>query len=466
MTVEMQTPASTAISDLSGGLKLPRFKPGLSASGKIEQLRLPSHVTIPLWDYHRNDLKPFVSVGETVEQGQPIAMGVVASCHGVVESIEPCISHHPSALSINSVKIKVDANATFKHQLYNEEPLITYERLHACAIYGLGGAGYSTHDKIDSLANAAVETLIVNAVECEPLVSCDEAILISESDAVVKAVVHLANKVVCRRCIIAIENDKQAAIDALEKALTQLNTGRSIDIIKIDPVYPSGAERLLVERLTGQRLSHKQYPSQLGILCLNVSTVLAVEQARLGYAMVSRVITISGDRANNATNVSVQLGTSIGDVLRFSNNSVNPATTRVRLGGPLSGFDISDLSIPVTAMTNSIQLQSNVDRSTEQPCIRCGACSDVCPVNLLPQQLHSFVSHEVTAKIVKLGIHDCIECGCCDAVCPSRIPLTETFRFGKGLLQKESKDSTAANLSNENPYSKLSRVQQIPLPML
>jgi len=217
------------------------------------------------------------------------------------------------------------------------------------------------------------------------------------------------------------------------------------ELVQLDPVYPSGAENLLVERLTGQRLTGNQYPSTLGILCLNVATVVAIEQARKGFPMVTRIVTIGGEQALHPTNVRVFLGTSVREVLKQTNNLISDSSTRVRLGGPLSGFDLSDLDVPVTATTNSITLESVAIKNREQPCIRCSACSDICPVDLMPQQLHPFSIKADSAKIIKLGIYDCIECGCCDAVCPSFIPLTHTFKYAKGLLHLERKQAEAAN---------------------
>jgi len=217
--------------------------------------------------------------------------------------------------------------------------------------------------------------------------------------------------------------------------LSKTTNSKPLQHSPLDPVYPSGAEKLLVERITGQQLAANQHPSKLGILCLNVATVVAIEQARRGFPMVTRIVTIGGEQALNPTNVRVFLGTSVREVLKQTNNLIGDTSVRFRLGGPLSGFDLGDLDVPVTATTNSITVENAVTTNIEQPCIRCSACSDVCPVELMPQQLHPFSIKEDSAKLTKLGIHECIECGCCDAVCPSSIPLTHTFRYAKGCTK-------------------------------
>jgi len=227
---------------LTGGLLLPRNKPGIPANGKIETLCLPARITIPLWDYHRREQAPLVSVNERVKQGQLLADGVISSCDGVIESIRPCTSNHASKLAVNSVVIKTQLNDAPFLKCYSEEKIISDERLAASAIYGLGGAGFNTLEKIKSPIKASVDTLIINAVECEPQISCDESLLIAESELVVFAVINLTKKLHCRRCILAIENDKKQAITALTNAISQHDTNAVIKLVMLDPVYPSGAE--------------------------------------------------------------------------------------------------------------------------------------------------------------------------------------------------------------------------------
>jgi len=455
---------AVTVAPLSGGLLLPRNKPGIPVNGKIETLCLPAYITIPLWDYHRREQAPLVSVNERVEQGQLLSEGVISSCDGVVELIQPCSSNHASELAINSVVIKTQPNDVPFRKRYSEEKIISDERLAASAVYGLGGAGFNTLEKIKSPTKESVDTLIINAVECEPQISCDESLLIAESELVVTAIDNLTKKLDCKRCIIAIENDKQQAIAALTNAISQYDINAVIKLVKLDPVYPSGAEKLLVERITGQQLAANQHPSKLGILCLNVATVVAIEQARRGFPMVTRIVTIGGEQALNPTNVRVFLGTSVREVLKQTNNLIGDTSVRFRLGGPLSGFDLGDLDVPVTATTNSITVENAVTTNIEQPCIRCSACSDVCPVELMPQQLHPFSIKEDSAKLTKLGIHECIECGCCDAVCPSSIPLTHTFRYAKGLLKLERKQAEAASAAKirfeKKEQRELARKQQ------
>ena len=253
---------------------------------------------------------------------------------------------------------------------------------------------------------------------------------------------------------------KSVAIEQLLKAVENHTSKIRFDIIYLAPVYPSGAERPLVERLTGKHLPAHVFPTNLGILCINVATALATEQARLGKPMVTRIITVAGELADNPVNVRVTFGTSVFNVLEQTGNLTHLDTARVRLGGPLSGFLISDLQTPITATSNCITLEPPPKSDSVHACIRCGACSDVCPVDLLPQQLHNFCSSENTEKAKAFRLNECIECACCDVVCPSNIPLTQTFRFAKGLIRAQDRQALLATQAETRYQQRESRLEE------
>ncbi len=434
---------------LLGGIALPRNKPGLPSDGIIRTLPIPNVVSIPLLNYQREILSPLVSVGQKIKAADALAPGIVASCSGVVTAIADQVVNHPSKHLVPCVVITTDNAVLQNTAVYAEQAAATFDRISECAVYGLGGAGFKTADKLSDFLDpdSSIDTLVINAVECEPLISCDEALMLSQADDIINAVVSLIALTGCNRCLFAIENDKTNAIGLLQKAIEQHTTLTKLELILLPPVYPAGAERPLVERLTGLSIPADSYPGEFGIVCLNVSTALAVEQARKGYPMLSRVVTIAGDLAPHPTNVRVAFGSSVADVLRLSNNNVDGLNVTVRLGGPLSGFVISDLSIPITATTNCITLEQSNTAQTQQPCIKCSACSDVCPVGLLPQQLHQFSCNENTSKAIQFGLTTCIECGCCDLVCPSNIALTQSFRFSKGLYKDQLREDELASLA-------------------
>ena len=205
----------------------------------------------------------------------------------------------------------------------------------------------------------------------------------------------------------------------------------AIELVQLSAIYPSGAEKVLVQRLTGEHVPAGAKATDIGILCLNVATIAAAWRAQQGYPMISRIVTVTGANAAHPVNVRVRIGTSIAHVLEHTANVARPGSYRVRAGGPLSGFDLPDSGVPVTATTNCIAIEPLAALSPSEPCIRCGQCGDVCPVNLIPQQLHWHAASDDIDGALRFGLNDCIECGCCDVVCPSSIELTSTFRYAR-----------------------------------
>lgn len=430
------------------GLRLPRQKPGLSEKSSVIALPVPKRLRMPLVGYHKEILTPSIEIGETVRLGQSLTLSpdqpVIAPASGTVSEISEKPFIHPSGLSVACIDIMVDADADNQEaqKVYDPLTTLTGERLVQCGIVGLGGAGFSTAEK---LSGFAINTLVINAVECEPLISCDETLMISDAEGVIQAVISMIEFTRCKRCVIAIENDKLKAIQALTVALDTAvqEQAKGIELLPLAPVYPSGAERPLIRLVTGVDIPYPARPIEKGIVCLNVATVHASWRALSGYPLVSRIITITGSGAVNPCNVRVRLGASVADVLQQSGNRPDDMT-RVRAGGPLSGFDLHDIDVPVSATTNCIALEPTRQRSESQPCIRCGQCSEVCPAGLLPQQLYWHSHSEDTKAVLRYGLDSCIECGCCDVVCPSSIALTEMFRHAKSKQVESLRQETIA----------------------
>lgn len=454
-------PTSTPSSDLRGGLALPRNKPGLSADREIKSLSLANDICIPLLNYQQEVPKPIVSIGQTVRPGDLLAPGIIASCFGIIKSIESRAVNHPSGIKSPCVIISPETDKPNEMAVYPTQKTITAERISVCAIHGLGGAGFKTADKLNAIhANdhGFVDTLIINAVECEPLISCDESLIANQAPTIIAAIEGLIDLTQCRRCLFAIEDDKTVAIEQLDLAIEEYARTVRFEVVYLAPIYPSGAERPLVERLTGKQTPGNIFPASLGILCINVATALATEHARQGHALISRVVTVAGELSDNPVNVRVTFGTSVYDVIQQTGNLTHLDTAKVRVGGPLSGFFIEDLSAPVTATTNCITLERPTKPEETHPCIRCGACSDVCPVDLLPQQLNTYCVSENTEQAKIFRLSECIECACCDVVCPSNIPLTQTFRFAKGLIREQDRQSLLASQAESRYQQRESRL--------
>jgi len=309
------------------------------------------------------------------------------------------------------------------------------ERIAAGGIAGLGGAAYPTAGKLASALAAGVDWLVVNGAECEPWICCDDALMRERAaDVVLGAQVMLA---ACGagRATIAVEDDKPQALAALAAALAAAPDPR-IEIRALPAVFPLGAEVPLIAAVTGREVPHDGLPPEVGVVCQNVGTAAAVAQlVSVGTPCISRVVTITGSGVRSPANVEARIGTPVAELVAACGGySATPGPERLVAGGSLTGRALASDSVAVTKGLNCVIVAAAGDlpaRPAEMPCIRCGDCATVCPVALLPQQLHRAAQAGDAAGLARHGLADCIECGCCDYVCPSAIPLTARFRAAR-----------------------------------
>ena len=460
----------------------------------IRTLDVPDELVVPLIDYHQRRLHTHFRVGDKVSCGDVIAGTLIAPASGTISSIEPRPAATPYQTHTISVVIKVDhARDSIDSAQTRHTPLtrVTLERVQTMGLSGLGGAGFPTYEKLNALNVQTIKTLIINGAECEPVIACDEALMQSPKHArnIVRGIGLLIELTQCQQCVLVIENDKSKAIAVMRQAIEEYDTQHiqrssgqlsadpinvskecPISLLTVAPIYPSGAERPLVELVTGQRLAPLQKSVDLGVLCINVATAESVAHAADGFPLINRVITVAGNEAHHCTNVRARLGTSVMDILRQTGNLEASLKNRVRIGGPLSGFDLDERQVAVTAKTNCITVDAPAVTAEALPCIRCGACEDVCPVHLAPQQLYWFGQAEQQDYLELHQLDNCIECACCDLVCPSHIPLTDTFRRlrasrqqtrNEALRAKEAEDRYQARIEREENRARLKESKRL-----
>jgi electron transport complex protein RnfC len=308
-------------------------------------------------------------------------------------------------------------------------------QLAAGGIAGLGGAAFPAADKLALAREAGVDWLVLNGAECEPWICCDDALMRERAaDVVIGAQVMLA---ACGsgRATIAVEEDKPEALAALGAALAAASDAR-LELLALPVTYPLGAEGLLIAAVTGREVPHDGLPPQVGVVCQNVGTAASV--ARLvtdGQPCVSRIVTITGGGVRRPANVEARLGTPVAELIAACGGyAEEPPPQRLVAGGSFTGRALATDAVAVTKGLNCVIAATAADlpaRGAEMPCIRCGDCATVCPVGLLPQQLHRAAQADDDVGLGRHGLADCIECGCCDYVCPSAIPLTARFQAAR-----------------------------------
>lgn len=439
-----------------GGLRLAPHK-AESTQAPPRDAPLPERLILPLQQRDGRNADPLIEPGERVLKGQIIVSGgddpfnppIHASTSGLVRAIEPHPLPHPSGLPDLCVVIDVDgedAAVEFEPPLdyRNCDPAELLRRIHRAGIVGLGGAAFPTAVKANT-GLRPITTLILNGAECEPYITCDETLLRHRAEEVLRGGDILRHILRAERVLLAIENDRPEALAAARLARQTLGLD-SIDIVPVPAIYPTGGEKQLIRVLTGQEVPARGIPADIGVVCQNVGTAAAVYRAvALGEPLLSRLVTVTGRGIRQPQNLDVRLGTPIAELAGFCGGYTDDAE-RLIVGGPMMGFALASDAPPVVKSTNCVLVAGRGELGAArqpQPCIRCGACAEVCPANLLPQQLYWYSRSEQLDRALDYRLADCIECGGCDVVCPSHIPLVQYFRAtkGKALARQRERDS-------------------------
>ncbi len=425
-----------------GGIH-PKYNKEMSTGVTDFQVVMPKLVVIPLLQHIGAPCDPLVQVGDRVLRGQKIGDGqglcvpVHASVSGTVVAIEP--RPHTSGRPVMAVVIENDFKDEAAPRMHPEMPLDQMEEdtiLHAireAGIVGMGGAAFPGNVKALS-AMGHVDTLIANACECEPYITADDSLLRTEPDHVLQGMEILRKILNPERTVLAVEDNKAVAIEKLRGMMAGFP---GIELVVLPTRYPQGAEKQLIQSVTGRQVTPGQLPVSVGCAVFNVSTYAAIYRAVcLGLPLTQRIVTISGETVNRPQNFIVRIGTPFQDLIAEA-GGLTEETERVISGGPMMGFAQSDLSVPVVKATNSILcLPKDKNGAAENPvCLRCGKCVGVCPMHLQPLYLYRYAKCENVPELERLHLLDCMECGSCAFTCPGKLPLVEQFRKGKGLLR-------------------------------
>lgn len=428
-----------------------------TASLKIDLLPLPLRTVLPLQQHIGAPAHAIVSRGEHITRGQAVAentANISARIHspvsGTVVAIEPAAMPWGTpvdAIIITSTEAEHNADTDVRARLWERTLSATPDshiaetvdmdeirRLSAAAgIVGLGGASFPTHVKLNPCESTDI--LIINGCECEPYLMCDDALMCVAPARIVEGTALMLKATGCRRAVIAVEDNKPRAIAALTDILSG-NAFPSITMEVLRTKYPQGGEKQLIEAVTGRRITSGALPASVGVVVHNVATAMAVRQAVvLGEPLTERVLTVSGDiPAEQQRNWLVAIGTPLSE-LPFKLPS--GSDIRIIAGGPMMGHSIMQLDAPVMKGTSGLTILSGIRRRPVQPCIRCGACVEACPMGLEPYLLAAYGERRMWREAADADVTDCLECGACSWSCPSSRPLLDFIR----VARKRSRNS-------------------------
>jgi len=455
-----------------GGVHPPENK-HQSTGGQIQVAPIPDQLIVPLSQHIGAPSELVVSVGDRVLKGQVIAeaagrisVSVHAPSSGVVEAIESRPIPHMSGMSAPCVVIKTDGldewcdhKGLEDYTSINKQELIDVIRHHG--ISGMGGAGFPTDVKLHLGDDHIVNTLIINAMECEPYITADDMLMRERADDIVKGIEVIAHLLKPHHIMIGTEDNKPQAIRALELAVAE--SKQDIDIVVVPTVYPSGGEKQLIKLLTGVEVPSGKIPADVGIVCQNIGTASAIYDAVYnGVPLISRVVTVTGDALGHPHNMRALIGTPLETLLEAAEVR-QPDLYRLVIGGPMMGYTVDSQSIPMIKTTNCV-IAATYDEMppapAANPCIRCGMCEQVCPAELLPQQLHWFAKGKEFEKAKHHNLFDCIECGACSYVCPSNIPLVQYYRFAKSEIRAEEAEQRKADHARQRFEARQARLEQ------
>lgn len=443
--------------DFHGGVHPPENKKQ-STRAPIGQVPIAQRLIIPTQQHLGLAAEPVVNKGQKVAKGELIAspVGRISSAlhapsSGTIIDIAELPVPHASGLSAQCIVIETDGEDRWiDHQGLDDytqlDPADLIKYMRDMGIAGMGGAGFPTDAKLNLGHDHIVNTLIVNAAECEPYITADDTLMREYADDIIAGIQISQFLLKPSHTLIGIEDNKPNAIKALNVALAKSKA--DIDLVVVPTKYPSGGERQLIQLLTDIEVPSGKIPADVGIVMQNVGTLQAMHRAvAYGEPMIKRVVTVTGDAVKHPMNVWALLGTPFDHLLKVADLD-RSKLSRLIMGGPMMGMAVDDLQIPVIKTTNCL-IAATTEEMPEsppaQPCIRCGMCEQVCPAQLLPQQLFWFAKGKEFEKAENHNLFDCIECGACAYVCPSSIPLVQYYRFAKSEIRAERLEQRKAD---------------------
>ena len=403
---------------------------------------MSQHIGVPCEPLvKKND---YVTKGQKIGDNTGLCVPVHAPVSGTVKAVEA--RPHSSGVTVMSVVIENDHQDTLcediKPRTQDEVNALTAEELisiiREAGIVGMGGASFPTHVKLSG-GIGKVDTIIVNAGECEPYITADDRLCREFPRELISGIRIIMKILGLKEAHIGIENNKPEAIRALKANIA--DSGIVVDVLPAK--YPQGAEKQIIQAITGRQVPSGGLPVQVGCAVFNAATCKAIHDAVYnGMPLIQRIVTVSGDILMAPKNLLVPVGTSYNDLLEACGLAENPY--KVLSGGPMMGIAQFDLSVPTIKACNAVTILGKRNRYTvkDPHCIRCGKCIDVCSMKLMPVLMYKALYSNDVEEMKSSHLMDCCECGCCAYNCPAGVPLVLAFRSGKQKIRDAAATAT------------------------
>jgi electron transport complex protein RnfC len=425
-----------------GGVHPPEFK-GQTEGLAVEVMPVPKELEIILGQHIGAPCVPVVAKRDEVVEGALIGevkkgLGVPlhAPVSGKIKNIATSV--HPIRVNAPSITIVVDAEAgETQYEKQDWEQFSAKEllaKVHDAGIIGIGGAGFPTHVKLSPPSNSPIDTLLLNGAECEPYITADHRQMIEGGEEVVEGAKIILKILGISDCHIGIESNKPDAIKLMTKVAAEGSVnGYNVEVQPLQVKYPQGSEKQLIHAVTGRKVPAMALPSSVGVVVHNVTTAKAIYDAVVyNKPLYEKVVTVAGKGISRPANLLVKVGTKVSDIVEYL-GGLQPGLSKVIMGGPMMGFAVSSLEVPVTKTTSALLFltEDEVDNSPHSQCIRCGWCLDACPMGLEPKEIGIYVEANRAEDTEPFGVFDCFECGSCAYVCPAKRPLVQFIRMAK-----------------------------------
>lgn len=420
----------------------------ISTNAAIEQFPLPENAVILMNQHLGAPATPCVAKGDKVKVGQLIGKAEAFMCANVhspysgtvtkIENVKDAFGLSKPAIHIkvegDEWEESIDRTPDIRREC-NLEPSEIVDKLKAMGIVGLGGATFPTHIKYNIAPDKKAEYLIINAVECEPYLTSDHRVMMEHAEEICIGVSILRKALGVPYAYIGIENNKPEPIAVMKKTASKFE-GIVVEPLKVK--YPQGAEKQLINAITGRRVPSGKLPIDVGCVVSNVGTAFAVYEAiQKNKPLIENILTVTGKKIPSQHNYQVRLGVTYSQLITHAIGSLPETTGKVISGGPMMGKAVSNLDGPTTKGASSVLVidENEATRATESNCIRCGKCMNACPMGLEPYLFSSLVKNNRIEEAGANNILDCIECGCCFFSCPANKPLLDEIRLGKNLYR-------------------------------